>query len=472
MATIVFNNQAVDYGNGSLGTLSVTSTTNITSSTAYYTNVTVNSGGILKISRLSDFRCSGTLTINSGGIVMPYETGGGNDGNWDFYGGLNGWFANPGTNGGGGGGGGYSSGGNGVDGDGPLRGSNNDYGKEQAGLGGYGYGGLTGIITYFDNLIPLAKYNGGNGGVGGGNGSPGVGGGSFKIIAKSLINSGTIKADGTAGGSTTTGGGAGGGGGGTIIIFTDSESGSGAYSSVGGSGGTGQGGNYYGGNSNGGNGGNGRIIRYVGTSTYSGSFSSGNTSSESKITLLFSDNPSAFSQSYPRLVWNGQIVDFGSGADGGLIVSGTTTLLANTSYRYSYISVLNGGVLKISRTADVRVNGTVTVYSGGKIEGLDISSTSQSSKNAYEPIYNGGTNWDYSSADEGGYGGGGAVDGLYSNNYSARANGTVQNVNIVVAGSNGKATSSADSSYGAVLYSDKIDAKYAGGRGSYGTGDP
>ena len=474
MVTVVFNNQAVDYGTGALSALIVSGTTNITSLTAYYTNVTVNSGGILKISRLSDFRCSGTLTINSGGIIMPYETGGGEDGNWSFYGGLAGFSSYPAFSGGGGGGGGYTDGGLGGDGDGTLRGDNNQYGQGFAGVGGRAYGSLTGIITYFDNLIPVANYNGGNGGGGGGAGGD-VGAGSFKILTKSLINNGTIQANGKPGGSTASGGGGGGGGGGTIIIITDSESGSGSYSAVGGAGGTG---GYvngdHGSSTTGGAGGNGRIMRYVGASTYSGTFSAGNTSAESKNVLLLSDNPSAFSQTYPRLVWNNQIVDFGSGSDGGLIVSATTTLLANTSYRYSYISVLNGGILKISRTADVRVNGTVTVYSGGKIEGLDASITTQTTKNAYEPSYNPGTNWDGSSADEGGYGGGGAVDGSYSNNYSSRYyvfGGHTQNVDIVVAGSNGKATSSVDSLYGAVLYSDIIDAKYAGGRGSYGTGD-
>jgi hypothetical protein len=202
-------------------------------------------------------------------------------------------------------------------------------------------------------------------------------------------------------------------------------------------------------------------VRYVGASTYSGTFSAGNTSAESKTVLLLSDNPSAFSQTYPRLVWNKQIVDFGSGSDGSLIVSATTTLLANTSYRYSYISVLNGGILQIPRTADVRVNGTVTVYSGGIIQPSETGICTDSLKNGTAGTWGGGAVYGYAAI--GGGGGGGSVSGTQGGSVSGGSNPSTTSYG------SGGGIGSGVTSLGVVSYTDTIAAAYGGGSGAAGT---
>lgn len=103
--------------------------------------------------------------------------------------------------------------------------------------------------TFAYNLTTSYRWQGGpSGGAGGGDGTNsggggGGGGGILNIFAKTVINSGTIQANGGNGGTPTAGncGGGGGGGSGQVTITTLSYTNTGAVQANGGAGGAGTG---------------------------------------------------------------------------------------------------------------------------------------------------------------------------------------------------------------------------------------
>ncbi|NBV36854.1 MAG: hypothetical protein EBR94_06240, partial [Bacteroidetes bacterium] len=212
---LIYNGQTISYGNGSTS-LTVNASTpgivgtvySLTASTAYYINVTIDAGYTLKINRTTDFRVSGTLTIN--GTIQQYDSPNG---------GNNAPAITGGSGTGGGGGGGHGSAGN------PGTGGRRNGGSAPGGAIYVGNG--NGGITYYSDVIP-ATYNGGAGqwGQGGDGGTPdnagggmyGSGASSFKIIAKNIVHGSAAKiyayGDNGSTGSTNYGSGQGGGGGG------------------------------------------------------------------------------------------------------------------------------------------------------------------------------------------------------------------------------------------------------------------
>lgn len=296
------------YGDGSDGAATISVNTTLARD-MFYTDLTINSGITLKNGSFRIF-CTGTLTINSTGIIdnsgigASGVTGGAAVASGSLPGSVAGKTGGSGTSGGTGGGGGGNVGANGTSvtqsngSNGTAGGNSGNGGNGGSGGGGAGRtGGIAGTATGPLNIIHLSipAYNlfdvngtsiaqhtssagsgsgaggpsgagGGGGGQTGGNGGDGGGSGSsggyVSIFAKKIVNNGTISSNGGAGsdgfpggnGSVTgnTGGGGGGGGGagasgGVIILTYSSSSGSGGTSVTGGTGGSGA----IGGNGNG-----------------------------------------------------------------------------------------------------------------------------------------------------------------------------------------------------------------------------
>jgi len=258
-----------------------------------YTNVTVNSGGILTCTSWNGatggvliFRVSGNLIVNTGGIISASQKGYRGLGHPAIYrnyngaqgegiygqgyigaasSGANGYWNFPNGNGGGGATGTGDAGGGGGGSYGTLGTVGVNSGVHNKGLAGKLLGDSAVARLYFGGA-------GGEGGAdedGGAPGKGGNGGGIIYIGAGSITNNGAIVSNGEAGGNGGNTGGGGGGGmgggaggaGGTIQLGLNSFSGTGTNITVnGGALGTGNGGG------NGGAGGKGRI-RFDMTST-------------------------------------------------------------------------------------------------------------------------------------------------------------------------------------------------------------
>jgi len=177
--------------------------------------------------------------------------------------------------GGGGGGAGVE---NGSDGQGPQ--SNADWGN----LFTSGDGGTRHPTNPRPDFVTLANSNSnismlhdGNVGGQGGNStgaSRGAGGRSLKLIARYIVNNGSIHVNGTNGGNGNAAGG--GGGAGTLVVFCAEERGSGIYSAKGGAGGISSSSNF----GDGGRGGDGTIQRYSGRMLFQGTVLAGPTAAE------------------------------------------------------------------------------------------------------------------------------------------------------------------------------------------------
>ena len=382
MASLKYNNVEIDFGTGADGALTVANGQTITLTTdKQYTNVTVQSGGVLVIARpqtatftatttanstsltvssvtgtiaigneiigghilegttiasgsgttwtlsqnqtvtlttngsaytygaMPNIRVNGTLTVDSGGIIrgdyyddidLNWGTSWGDylshsksnrdpsSGRVHYPGalyGCSGFYRNPdnpffswngndhpgptGHGAGGGGGAGAVAGTSGGNGD-------NDYGSAPGGVGGSLHPtnarpNYPTLSSYLSNLSVL--FDGHRGGYGGspGSGARGRGGRSVKLIARYMVNNGTVSVNGENGAYNGNGDGAGGGAG-TFVLFCMEESGSGKYTAQGGTGGTG-GWNFGAPNAYGGTGGSGTLLRYVGISRFTGTSS-------------------------------------------------------------------------------------------------------------------------------------------------------------------------------------------------------
>ena len=300
MSSVTFNGTVVDYGTSTtdLAVIAANSPFTVASTgTAYYQNVTVNYGCVLKIPSTADFRVNtklkneGTITYSAAGSGTATGTTG------DYNGGA------------GGGGGGYYAGSNGS----------------RGGVGGTSpletY--LSGTITDYTAKIPNASGTGssganGNGGTGPtgegqcggstGGGYGGAGGGSVKIIAKVFENNGVVDAKGINGGvggnlscnRGSGGGGAGGGGGGSIWVIGEQITGYGSFTAVlgnGGGGGSVSGGADGVGGGSGGAGGNGYMRFDIGTYTAFRGIFTPSAATSLKINLITYDPPPASSSS-------------------------------------------------------------------------------------------------------------------------------------------------------------------------------
>ena len=375
MSTLTYNGAQVTYGNGSTSlTVSNGQTVNLTNATAYYINVIVQNGGILTIDRTCDFRCSGTLQVDGGGVVKNYATGGGNTG-------QNAQDSNSHAGAGGGG-------------SAPYAGGNGGAGSGSGNSGSAGYGGaatyeapVTQLASF--TTTPSANYGGGSGGSSGGGG--GTGAGPFKIIAKNIVNNGTISATGTNGGNGSGGitsndfgtgawstGGGGGGGGGSIFIFAEEERGSGSYNLSGGAGGYGGyaswtggvgGSSGYSAGGAGGAGGSGALVRNVGVSGFSGVIYGYNqfatiSYTPDTPTILFDAQSSLTSTSGTS---NSVSHTIGSGADRLLLVNVT---LGGTSHAMTTAVTYAGLPLKLCDYNWINTSGNTTntsAYAGQKL---------------------------------------------------------------------------------------------------------
>lgn len=180
------------YGDGSFGSLTVSASGLLSEPLRQYTDFTVNPNVTLLVPSGTVIRCSGTFT-NSGVIQVLSDTSGGVVDSLAAISTIpslsapaHGLVASPAASG--------------------EYGSNTNllYG----GRGGRAFGG-----TYIKGLLQLGLFGGGPGG-GGLNATGGAGGGTFTVLsAGSLVNSGTITANGSNGSA-----GAGGGGGGVVVL--------------------------------------------------------------------------------------------------------------------------------------------------------------------------------------------------------------------------------------------------------------
>lgn len=241
------------YGDGSDGTVTFDGATAVAgcsrSGSVYtmtrsvqYVDATIQNGVSVKSNAAGAFCCTGTLTVDSGGIL-------------DF----NGNAASGGTPGAGVGAsfvgvsaaGGSGSGGAGSVSSAPALGGSGGNGGLNAGGGGTGGGGTGGAATipaaqdgsawYVKQLQAFlsarssaaSRFNGGGGGgagTNGGVGTPGAGGAGGlvgNVFCKNIAGSGTIRANGGNGGNASGGGsnagGGGGGGGGALFIITQTS---------------------------------------------------------------------------------------------------------------------------------------------------------------------------------------------------------------------------------------------------------
>ncbi|MBX7137030.1 MAG: hypothetical protein K1X83_03530 [Oligoflexia bacterium] len=204
------------YGDGSAGSLLVTSSTAFDESNLQYTDITVDTGVTLTVESGTIFRATGAFTNNGTITVSPYAAGAsigsaaGTSGTSPAI-----TLASPGVA---------------VKG-----GSQGAFGTSAATLAGGEYG-LGMFPTTARNILAPGVLGGSGGGAGAFNHSGGKGGGTFTVIAAgAILNNGSINADGSDGGS-----GSGGGGGGIIILASNTSvtnSASGSITARGGAGG-------------------------------------------------------------------------------------------------------------------------------------------------------------------------------------------------------------------------------------------
>lgn len=247
------------FGNGADGNVTISTTVTLTRD-MFYQNLTINNGGTLVPAGYRVW-VRGTLTINSGGAINNNGPAGTNPSGAASVGATLG-----GSNDGGNGTTGAGGAGNSISGAAtPVGGT-----AGAGGAGSNGGGGAAGVIsaagtTSYGNVanaFPFCFFGAGIanagsvilragacGGAGGGNGSNtggggGAGGTATLINANTIVNNGTISANGGAGaaGGLNNCGGGGGGGGGPVIINTASLTGSGSVTSTGGAAGTAGGG--------------------------------------------------------------------------------------------------------------------------------------------------------------------------------------------------------------------------------------
>ena len=252
------------YGDGSDGDVTISSDTTLTSDMAY-NNLTINAGVTLNPNGYRIF-VKGTLTNN--GIIARN----GNDGIAGTGNGGTGGAALADNNlGGSGVGGGDGTGGS-------LNGGsvNPAIGKNggQGGNGSYGVGsaGVATAPSFIFSVYPFCVQmndfpgttllKGGAGGGCGGNdgtgghdysGGGGSGGGVMVLVAKTIINGGTISVNGGNGANAAgiyDSGGGGGGGGGCMVLIYNSLTNTGTISASGGTGGAGAGSGGIGANGN------------------------------------------------------------------------------------------------------------------------------------------------------------------------------------------------------------------------------
>jgi hypothetical protein len=244
------------FGDGSDGDVTVTGGTTTLTRDMFYDDLTISSTGILAVAGFRVF-VRGLLTIEASGVLHA-------DGA-NAIANAGGGFGVQGTvDRGGVGASGVSgaAGANGTSVSTSLGGAGGNGGAGASGAGGTG-GTATApaaavgpprfpsVFGWARNSTSVLAYTGGGGGAsGGGDATPthGGGGGSggniLVVVARTISNSGTIRANGGAGaarGFGTNPGGGGGGGGGAVIIVSTSTSVGGTVTAAGGTFGAGAG---------------------------------------------------------------------------------------------------------------------------------------------------------------------------------------------------------------------------------------
>lgn len=266
------------YGDGSDGDVTISGGTTTLTNDMYYNDLTITSTGVLNPNGFRVF-VRGLLTIDAGGIIRRNGNAGGTPAN-NVTGGTAGAALSSGSVGGSGAGGaggntsspgaGGSNSNNGAGGSGGDGGASNDTSGDANEAGGAGgsvayeggvVDGATGSgirdlacargVSYEPGTGATAILRGGAGGGGGGGGEAGTGGGGgsgggvIVIFAYRAHVSGTIQANGGAGGAAFTGpdadgnGGGGGGGGGLIYLVSRALTNAGTIQANGGAGGAG-----------------------------------------------------------------------------------------------------------------------------------------------------------------------------------------------------------------------------------------
>ena len=228
------------FGTGVDGTAVIGAGTTTLARDTYYNDLTIQNTGILRAAGFRIF-VRGTLTIDVGGTLSAS----GGAGAATLTGGTAGTPGNGSIVAGGpaGGNGGTAAGSNGGNGTGCPQGFVGAGGGGGAGSGGAGgTGGIVSMLAANSQGNPFAMAlamvaqvggttvtrvgSGAGGGGGGGDGTAGGGGGGsgggLFVFARSVLNNGSIQANGGAGGTPAAGnrGGGGGGGGGLIVLGT------------------------------------------------------------------------------------------------------------------------------------------------------------------------------------------------------------------------------------------------------------
>lgn len=268
-----------DWGDGSDGAVTISTTVTLTKS-MFYTTLVIANGGVLNTASFPIYALT-SVTVQNGGIIQNNGTAGLANNNSGRNGAAAGFYFGAGK-----GGNGTTT--NGATGNGPsgiiLGGAGGTGGNGSSGTGGAGGStGVTPVDSGFYRTLQARELmwtpsgsaantqggygpgGGGGGGAGNGSGSGGGGGGGGGIIMiKSpsiTVNSGgIIQANGGDGGLVnilTNNGGGGGGGGGVISLIYRSYTNSGTVQAAGGAGGTALGG---GGGTSGSSGSSGQIL--------------------------------------------------------------------------------------------------------------------------------------------------------------------------------------------------------------------
>lgn len=353
---LFFNNSLVDFGSSVEDIIISSNTIWGPDTVKHYRSVTINSNIVLTIHRTCDFRVNNNLYIN--GTISSYKSESttsaarnGTSATWGSWTGGNGnacW--------GGGGGASISSGFAGG-----ACSSGAGFNNQVMGQGGTGTGSVNLGVTNWTDIIGT-NYVGGKGAGGnhsqsgnnsGGNDTDGTYGASpLKILAKNIIfgNNGKILAEADNASSASWGddgtrsrGAGGGGGGGVIWVIAENETGSGTYSTKGGSGG----GNACNldqiGPAGGGAGGNGAVRRDIANKSLSVTVSNAS---------IFSDTVVISDTAAPTI--NTPVLSFpnGAGANQNQIVTvsiiDTQTSVSNPTAVFQTVTGTNNGTVTLT----------------------------------------------------------------------------------------------------------------------------
>lgn len=236
------------FGDGSDGTVVINTTVTLTRA-MHYQDLTVTATGIIDTAGFAVY-VAGTLTIDAGGRISNDAGDGGTPTAGAVPAGVFGAAGGAGGSTSTGGNGGLNSTGSGGSG-GAGAPSNSPRSGGTAGLasGGRLLRAMADLVYgWYQTGTGFQRATGGGGGGGGGadsanaGGGGGGGGGRVLIVARAVVNNGTIRANGGNGGPAAVGhGNGGGGGGGIVIVVTFSAAVGGTLQANGGAAGNGAG---------------------------------------------------------------------------------------------------------------------------------------------------------------------------------------------------------------------------------------